>query len=34
MTSGLAGMDEWMAFVKDSEGTTISLVSHRMPEHS
>jgi methylmalonyl-CoA/ethylmalonyl-CoA epimerase len=25
---GPAGTDEWMAFVKDSEGNTIGLVSH------
>jgi methylmalonyl-CoA/ethylmalonyl-CoA epimerase len=25
---GPAGMDEWMAFVKDSEGNTVGLVSH------
>jgi methylmalonyl-CoA/ethylmalonyl-CoA epimerase len=31
---GPAGMDEWMAFVKDSEGNTIGLVSHHKPEHS
>jgi methylmalonyl-CoA/ethylmalonyl-CoA epimerase len=27
-TLGPAGMDEWMAFVKDSEGNTIGLVSY------
>jgi methylmalonyl-CoA/ethylmalonyl-CoA epimerase len=31
---GPAGMDEWMAFVKDSEGNTVGLVSHHLPEHS
>jgi methylmalonyl-CoA/ethylmalonyl-CoA epimerase len=25
---GPAGTDEWMAFVKDSEGNTVGLVSH------
>ena len=25
---GPAGMEEWMAFVKDSEGNTVGLVSH------
>jgi small subunit ribosomal protein S16 len=34
MTLGLAGMNEWVAFVKDSEGNTIALVGHHMPEHS
>ena len=29
---GPAGMDEWMAFVKDSEGNTVGLVSHHLPE--
>ena len=29
---GPAGMDEWMAFVKDSEGNTVGLVSHHKPE--
>jgi hypothetical protein len=33
MTLGLASVDEWMAFVKDSEGNTIGLASHHMPEH-
>lgn len=28
-TLGPAGTDEWMAFVKDSEGNTVGLVSHR-----
>jgi methylmalonyl-CoA/ethylmalonyl-CoA epimerase len=28
-TLGPAGSDEWMAFIKDSEGNTISLVSHQ-----
>ncbi len=27
-TLGPAGTDEWMAFVKDSEGNTVGLVSH------
>ena len=31
---GPAGMDEWMAFVKDSEGNTLGLVSHHQPEQS
>ena len=31
---GPAGMDEWMAFVKDSEGNTVGLASHHEPEHS
>jgi methylmalonyl-CoA/ethylmalonyl-CoA epimerase len=31
---GPAGMDEWMAFVKDSEGNTVGLVSHHKPETS
>ena len=31
---GPAGTDEWMAFVKDSEGNTVGLVSHHMPERS
>src|SRR5215216_1816920 len=31
---GPAGMDEWMAFVKDSEGNTVGLVGHHEPEHS
>ena len=31
---GPAGMDEWMAFVKDSEGNTVGLVSHHRPEQS
>jgi methylmalonyl-CoA/ethylmalonyl-CoA epimerase len=31
---GPAGMDEWMAFVKDSEGNTVGLVSHHQPEQS
>lgn len=31
---GPAGTDEWMAFVKDSEGNTVGLVSHHKPEHS
>ena len=25
---GPAGMDEWMAFIRDSEGNTVGLVSH------
>ena len=28
---GPAGMDEWMAFVKDSEGNTVGLISHHKP---
>ena len=31
---GPAGMDEWMAFVNDSEGNTVGLVSHHRPETS
>jgi predicted enzyme related to lactoylglutathione lyase len=31
---GPTGMDEWMAFVKDSEGNTVGLVSHHKPETS
>lgn len=32
---GLEGMDEWMAFVRDSEGNLVGLVSHnRMGEDS
>jgi methylmalonyl-CoA/ethylmalonyl-CoA epimerase len=26
---GPAGTDEWMAFIRDSEGNTVGLVSHR-----
>jgi methylmalonyl-CoA/ethylmalonyl-CoA epimerase len=29
---GPAGTDEWMAFVKDSEGNTVGLVSHAPTE--
>ena len=29
---GPAGTDEWMAFVKDSEGNTVGLVSHTPSE--
>jgi methylmalonyl-CoA/ethylmalonyl-CoA epimerase len=28
---GPAGTDEWMAFVRDSEGNTLGLVSHHRP---
>jgi methylmalonyl-CoA/ethylmalonyl-CoA epimerase len=28
-TLGPAGTDEWMAFIMDSEGNTVGLVSHR-----
>ena len=28
-TLGPAGTDEWMAFIKDNEGNTVGLVSHR-----
>ncbi len=28
-TLGPAGTDEWMAFVRDSEGNTVGLVQHR-----
>jgi methylmalonyl-CoA/ethylmalonyl-CoA epimerase len=31
---GPSGTDEWMAFVKDSEGNTVGLVSHHKPEHT
>ena len=31
---GPAGSDEWMAFVKDSEGNTVGLVSHHKAEHA
>ncbi len=30
-TLGPAGMDEWQAFVEDSEGNTVGLVEHRRP---
>jgi len=30
-TLGPAGTDEWMAFIKDSEGNTVGLVSHLPP---
>ena len=33
-TLGPAGTDEWMAFVEDSEGNTIGLVSHHHPPAS
>lgn len=29
---GPAGTDEWMAFIRDSEGNTVGLVSHLPPE--
>jgi methylmalonyl-CoA/ethylmalonyl-CoA epimerase len=29
---GPAGTDEWMAFVRDSEGNTVGLVSHEPPD--
>ncbi len=29
---GPAGTDEWMAFIRDSEGNTVGLVSHE-PRH-
>ena len=28
---GPAGTDEWMAFIRDSEGNTVGLVSHTAP---
>lgn len=28
-TLGPAGTDEWMSFIRDSEGNTVGLVSHR-----
>ena len=31
-TLGPAGTDEWMAFVEDSEGNTVGLISHE-PRH-
>ena len=31
---GPAGMEEWMAFLKDSEGNTVGLISHHKPETS
>jgi methylmalonyl-CoA/ethylmalonyl-CoA epimerase len=31
---GPAGTDEWMAFVKDSEGNTVGLVSHHQAADS
>jgi methylmalonyl-CoA/ethylmalonyl-CoA epimerase len=31
-TLGPAGTDEWMAFIRDSEGNTVGLVSHE-PRH-
>jgi methylmalonyl-CoA/ethylmalonyl-CoA epimerase len=31
-TLGPAGTDEWMAFIRDSEGNTLGLVSHE-PRH-
>jgi methylmalonyl-CoA/ethylmalonyl-CoA epimerase len=31
-TLGPAGTDEWMAFIEDSEGNTVGLVSHE-PRH-
>jgi methylmalonyl-CoA/ethylmalonyl-CoA epimerase len=30
-TLGPAGSDEWMAFLRDSEGNTVGLVEHRRP---
>ncbi len=30
-TLGPAGTDEWMAFVRDSEGNMVGLVEHRRP---
>lgn len=30
-TLGPAGSDEWMAFIRDSEGNTVGLVEHRRP---
>ncbi|MET1085808.1 MAG: VOC family protein [Arthrobacter sp.] len=30
-TLGPAGMDEWMAFIRDSEGNTVGLVSRHPP---
>ncbi len=32
-TLGPAGSDEWMAFVRDSEGNTVGLVSHERADH-
>jgi methylmalonyl-CoA/ethylmalonyl-CoA epimerase len=31
---GPAGLEEWMAFLKDSEGNTVGLISHHEPETS
>jgi len=31
---GPAGMDEWMAFLKDSEDNTVGSISHHKPETS
>ena len=31
---GPAGTEEWMAFLKDSEGNTVGLISHHKPETS
>ena len=31
---GPAGTDEWMAFIRDSEGNTVGLVSHAAPAAS
>lgn len=30
---GPAGADEWMAFIRDSEGNMVGLVSHNPPEN-
>jgi methylmalonyl-CoA/ethylmalonyl-CoA epimerase len=32
-TLGPAGTDEWMAFIRDSEGNLVGLVSHHPTEH-
>lgn len=31
---GPVGTDEWLSFVRDSEGNLLGLVSHRRPEDS
>jgi methylmalonyl-CoA/ethylmalonyl-CoA epimerase len=31
---GPAGTDEWLSFVRDSEGNLLGLLSHKMPEDS
>jgi methylmalonyl-CoA/ethylmalonyl-CoA epimerase len=31
---GPAGTDEWLSFVRDSEGNLLGLLSHKKPEDS